>query len=355
MNAPLPLLEALAALSVLLALLIAATAVCKLQRAVRLHGRARREASARPHVLRLFADGGNPDAARDMSESLARTFELLSISLLPKLRGADRDALVTALEERGVLERARRRATRPGAIGRARAAELLGNAGDERALSALARLLTDRDPEVRAVAARALGKLGPSAVAPLLETLTAGRTVPAGIVTMALVRAGAAGADDLIGGLDPARPARVRAVAAELLGQLGALSAAASLARALADDPDPATRTAAARSLGRLGPPEAVAPLLAALREDGPLELRTAAAHSLGKVGGAAAVTALTRLLGASETDLARAAAAGLAASGLAGVSALELLAADPISGPPAREALARLELSTARRRAVAA
>ena len=139
MNAPLPLLEALAALSGLLALLIAATAVCKLQRAVRLRGRARREASARPHVLRLFADGGNPDAARDMSESLARTFELLSISLLPKLRGADRDALVTALEERGVLERARHRATRPGAIGRARAAELLGNAGDERALSALAR------------------------------------------------------------------------------------------------------------------------------------------------------------------------------------------------------------------------
>src|SRR5438105_290772 len=83
--------------------------------------------------------------------------------------------------------------------------------------------------------ARALGKLGPAAVAPRLDALTARRPVPADIVTMALVHAGAAGADDLIGGLDPARPARVRAVAAELLGQLGVLSAAASLATTLGD------------------------------------------------------------------------------------------------------------------------
>jgi HEAT repeat protein len=97
-----------------------------------------------------------------------------------------------------------------------------------------------------------------------------------------------------------------------------------------------------------------VSPLLAVLREDEPLELRVAAAHALGRIGGKSAVTALTQLFGASETELARAAADGLAACGVAGLSALELLAGDPVSGPPAREALARVALSTARRLAVA-
>lgn len=355
MNAALPLLEALAALAGLLAVLTIATTACKLQRAVRLRGRARRETVARAHVLRLLADDGNPDAAHDVGDALGPAFERLSIALLPKLRGADRDALVSALEQRGVLERARRRTRRPGAVGRARAAELLGNAGDERALAELTRLLADRDPEVRTVAARALGKLGPSAVAPLLEALTARRAVPANIVTMALVRAGAAGAEELIGGLDPARPVGVRVVAAELLGQLGALSAAHALERTLAEDRDLPTRTAAARSLGRLGLPEAVPALLAALHADEPPELRMAVALALGKIGGAAAVTALTLLLGGSEIALARAAADGLAACGVAGLTALELLADDPLSGPPARDALARAALSTARRRAVAA
>jgi HEAT repeats len=350
-NASLPLLEALAALSGLLALLTVATTVCKLQRTVRLRGRAHREAVARTHVLRLLADDAK---ASDVAASLGPTFERLSVSLLPKLRGADRDALVIALEQRGVLERARRRTGRPGAVGRARAAELLGNAGDERALPELRRLLADRDPEVRTVAARALGKLGPVAVAPLLQALTARRPVPANIVTMALVRAGAAGAEELIGGLDPARPVRVRVVAAELLGQLGALSAAAALERTLAEDPELPARTAAARSLGRLGLPEAVAPLLAALDEDEPLELRMAAALALGKIGADAAVTALTQLLRGSETALARAAADDLAACGAAGRGALELLVDDVLAGPPARDALARLALSAARRRALA-
>jgi HEAT repeat protein len=122
----------------------------------------------------------------------------------------------------------------------------------------------------------------------------------------------------------------------------------------LGEDPDLPTRTAAARSLGRLGLPEAVTPLLAALREDEPLELRIAAAHALGKIGGDAATTALTGLLGTSQTELARAAADGLAACGVAGLNALERTADDPASGPPAREALARVALSKARRPAVA-
>ncbi|HYB27514.1 MAG TPA: HEAT repeat domain-containing protein [Solirubrobacteraceae bacterium] len=355
MNAPLPLLEALTALSGLLSVLAIATTACKVQRALRLRRHRRLEAAARPHVLRVLADDERSGSAPEMNHSLGRTFEELSISLLPKLRGADRDALVAALENRGVLERARRRTSRSGAVGRARAAQLLGDAGDEGALPGLARLLADRDPEVRTVAARALGKLGPTAVEPLLAALDSPRPVPAGIVTMALVHAGAAGADDLTQGLDLSRSARVRTVAAELLGQLGVLSATGRLAQTLADDPDLATRAAAARSLGRLGLPEGITPLLAALHEAQPSVLRIDAARALGRIGGASAVAALRELLVSPDIELARATAEGLAACGDAGVSALEAAAEAPVSAPSAREALARLTLSTSRRPAVAA
>lgn len=354
MNASVPLLEALTALSGLLAVLAIATTACKVQRALRLRRRRRLEATVRPHVLRVLAEDENPGSADQMNDSLGRTFEELSISLLPKLRGADRDALVAALDNRGVLERARRRTSRPGAVGRARAAQLLGDSGDERALPGLARLLEDRDPDVRTVAARALGKLGPAAVEPLLAAIDAPRPVPAGIVTMALVHAGAGGADDLAQGLDSSRSARVRAVAAELLGQLGVLSATGRLAQTLADDPDPATRRAAARSLGRLGLPEGITPLLAALREAEPSALRIDAARALGRIGGASAVASLRELLVAPDIEVARAGAEGLATCGGTGMSALEGAAEDPVSAPPAREALARLALYGSRRPAVA-
>jgi len=112
---------------------------------------------------------------------------------------------------------------------------------------------------------------------------------------------------------------------------------------------------AAARSLGRLGLPEGVTPLLAVLHEIEPSGLRIDAARALGRIGGSSAVAPLRELLVSPDIEVARAAAEGLAACGGAGVSALEGAAEDPVSAPPAREALARLALSMSRRPAVAA
>jgi hypothetical protein len=171
-----PLVEALLALSALLAVLAGATAARKGQRALWTRRRARLEEAARPHLLAVLA-GEPPHEPRDLPAPVGKVFEELAISFLPKLRGSDRETLVSILVQRDALARARRRATRPGAVGRARAAELLGAAGDQHALPVLTRLLADRDPEVRTVAARALGKLGAPAVAPLLAALErAGRS-----------------------------------------------------------------------------------------------------------------------------------------------------------------------------------
>src|SRR5437762_323005 len=184
-----------------------------------------------------------------------------------------------------MLERARKRTRRPGAVGRASAAELLGAAAHEPALPELTMLLEDRDPDVRSAAARALGKLGdPAAVPALLAALEGRRTVPAGVVTMGLLHIGPTAAASLVDGLDSRYSPAARAIAAELLGRLGGFQAADELIGALRADPDPGVRAAAARALGRMGVPRAVAPLEAVLIEEQVPAVRYSTTWALGEL-----------------------------------------------------------------------
>ena len=90
--------------------------------------------------------------------------------------------LLTAAHKTLRAARDPRRTHRPGPVGRARAAELLGAAGYSEARPELELLLSDRHPAVRA-AARALGKLGdPAAVPALSSALQNRRAAPAGVV-----------------------------------------------------------------------------------------------------------------------------------------------------------------------------
>jgi len=66
----------------------------------------------------------------------------------------------------------------------------------------LVRLLADRDPEVRLVAARALGELGDAAAAaPLLQSLAGPRPVPLRVVARSLARLGSGTGPTLVEGL----------------------------------------------------------------------------------------------------------------------------------------------------------
>jgi HEAT repeat protein len=313
--------------------------------------RTARVAPVRPLLVRVA--GAEPDdpAAQDALDRLAalpaRTWaaaEPLVVALVGKLRGEARDALVSLLERRGTRERALRgtRRARPGE--RARSAHLLGVLGGAGALPRLVALLADRDPEVRAVAARALGHLAdPSAAAPLVRALAApdGR-LPHQVALSALARTGVASRRPLLGATDDP-DARVRARAVEALGLVGAVGTAARLVTALREDPETEVRLRAARALGRLGAPSALEPLIAATAESEPTPLRATAAQALGALGARAAVPVLARLVADPHHWVAHTAAAALLAVGPDGERVLlELAGAHPAGAADhAREALA--------------
>jgi hypothetical protein len=130
---------------------------------------------------------------------------------------------------RGAITSALRRTRLPGALSRARAAELLGASGDAAALPALSRLLSDRHADVRAAAVRALGKLGnPDAMPALLEALEGPQSVPEPVVTVALLEIGLATTPGLdFGALydgppTPRAPKKAAPVAGFPRGRLGA-------------------------------------------------------------------------------------------------------------------------------------
>jgi HEAT repeat protein len=303
------------------------------------------EAKIRPGLLELLVSD-EPDFHDlvPLRGASGRSVERLVAGLLPKLRGADREVLTGLLDRRGALARARVRTKRHGRVGRARAAELLGATGDARASIDLERLLEDHEPEVRAVAARALGKLGEGASVPaLLATLDAERSVPASLVTMAVLHLG----PDAVGGLRQglgSPSSRSRTVCAELLGRLGALESAGELAGLLSNDPDPAVRRAAAGAVGRIGLPQAIAPLIDCMRHCDESDLRCLAAVALGDIGGPAAIGGLRFALVSSDARLTQSGARGLSSCGSAGLAVLRVAGSQTSQAyaPHAREALAR-------------
>lgn len=175
------------------------------------------------------------------------------------------------------------------------AAKALGRVGPSAApaVPALAQALSDESPLVRLAAARALGEVGPGARAalpPLVAVLVNGTGEVRKAAAEALPRIDG----DWCGGAEaaavlPALVARLKengpraAEAADALALVGA-EAAPVLARALAAD-DQGVGEAAAKTLGRIGPAAlwAVPALTAALR-DPRGRVREAAAQALAKV-----------------------------------------------------------------------
>jgi len=340
---------ALWAVTGLLVALTLLTAAHKALHAARERRQRRIEAVVHPALLALLAEDDPQPADLDLhSRAADHSLEELASGLLTKLRGEDRRVLERLLAAHGVLERARRRTRRPGPVGRARAAELLGAAAYADARPELERLLSDHEPSVRATAARALGKLGdPAAVPALLAALEGRRAVPAGVVTMGLLHIGPAAAPALETGLRTSESIVVRSICAELLGRLGSLSAADELMGALRADGACEVRGAAARALGRLGVPRAVAPLEAALIEEQEASVRHATAWALGELGDSRAFAGLAGALRSGEHALARRAADALAACGPSGMALLRRTAASAAPGAPeARETLATVGAS---------
>lgn len=333
-------------LAIVTAAILSLLVVTVFARALRNRRRARRDRlrdTLRPSVVALLAA---PDSELQLPAEGRRSeelFEVLSLDYLPKVRGEARDALVRALDARGTIVAAERRVGRPGGVGRASAAELLGRCALPRSRDPLLGLLTHRSAEVRRVGVRALGRLGDAGtVAPLLAVVNAERSVPAATVTEALVRIGAVAMPALRSALRSESPPQ-RAVAAETLGLQRAVEAVPDLVINL-DDDNAEVRVRAAGALGRIGDPRAREPLQRSLRTD--VSLRIVATRALGDLGDPGAVSTLTGLLDDARHDVAIAAAESLTRCGSDGLAALRRCADRDADGSrQARAALARFEL----------
>jgi HEAT repeat protein len=165
---------------------------------------------------------------------------------------------------------------------RAGAARALGKIGDIRAMNALIfRLRHDEDPEVRKSAVWALHMGAARAVAPLIEALRdPDEWVRFGAVIV-LAKIGRAAVAPLIQALHDPLPL-VRANAAETLGRIGDPVAAEALSAAL-EDPNADVWQQAAVSLGRLRDARAVKSLIQVVKSKSS-GLRTKAIKALGHI-----------------------------------------------------------------------
>jgi HEAT repeat protein len=242
----------------------------------------------------------------------------IALELVPKLRGADRDAIVAVLVGLDVASVARAQANSRFITRRVRGACTLDVLAQRNDADVFTRLLTDRNRQIRIVAARAVGRLGSVEAVPLLMDGLTRRSLPANTVSMAIVRVGTDAATVLLPSLRSSDPL-TRSIAAELLGYLGATHASRHLMEAL-DDTDTSVAKAAATALGRLQLAESEMALRYRLAteytsETPDIALCIALVTALGRVGDRRAIPILTASLHRSHR-LSSAAAAALETMG---------------------------------------
>ncbi|MEV6212265.1 HEAT repeat domain-containing protein [Kitasatospora sp. NPDC051914] len=320
-------------------------------RAVRRERERRRERAAEPLRVLLLellcAEGdeepGSLQALSALDDRSWAAVEPTARTILAKVSGQARDALAGLFEQRGVATRAMADLRRRGSVRKGRAAEVLGLLRHRAATPQLRVLLLDADPEVRTVAARALGHIGdPAGVPDLLNCLHGPHPVPPGVVLQALTAFGTAGHDQVATGLDDAEPL-VRAVAVEALGAAGGVVWTTRVAAALKADPHVEVRIRAARALGALGTPAGLEPLLDAVRRGRPEPLRAVAARALGRLGASRAAPRLGELLDDPVHRVASTAARALLQVGPAGRDELRRAADGARGGRAAAHARAAL------------
>jgi cyclophilin family peptidyl-prolyl cis-trans isomerase len=215
---------------------------------------------------------------------------------------------------------------------RAAAARALGRIGSEQGVAPLLPALEDSDPAVRSEALFALGLIGSGEARDAVRRV-AGSNAPAAERAEA-VRAlgrlrGEGAAEALLPFLaDPV--AEIRADAAIALAWTGDSVAATDLAPLLAD-PEAPVRAGAAWAAGRLKAEALVDPLRALLADASP-EVRLAASKAVGDVEDGGALAALAALAGDADWRVRANVAAALGKTRtLDALTALTILAQDPV------------------------
>jgi HEAT repeat protein len=222
---------------------------------------------------------------------------------------------------------------------RAEAAYRLGDMACDEVAPELLAALDDPERDVRAAAARSLGRLGVTTAAlPLVQALVATR-LPNGVAGQALMELGPGAVPELRRMTDHTEP-RIRASAARLIGLAGGSGDAVVVERIL-QDPSAEVRAAAAEALGRIGAATAE-PHLRSTLDDRVYFVRAEAAAALGVIG---SPSALPRLLEIARSDRFQPARAAAQAVARIDPEALAAAAATADAGPHLHEAADLLTL----------
>jgi HEAT repeat protein len=295
--------------------------------------RARLEAEARLGPLALDLLDGSDVAPADLSAGDARVLADLLRRLGRNLRGVSTERIAAFFEGRGLVAAEIARLDAGQAWRRATAAFTLGDMASPTAVPALLEALGDRDRDVRAAAARSLGRLGAvDAVETIVRALAEGR-IPRSVAGQALLAIGPAALPSLRS-LEGAEDAAARAFAIELVGLLGDASDGSRLVACVRDS-SADVRAKAAFALGRLGAEEGAEQLRFALGDRIPF-VRAQAARALGAVGDAAAVPELIEV---ARHDVFSAAHASARAAARLDPKQVAAAAAAPAPGPHVIEA----------------
>ena len=309
------------------------------------------------HALIAMASGEDEDgqAKASLYAVPAPTWDRLRpsvVAFLTKVRGTPADDLGELMRSHGEIEAAKRLLTSRSASRRARAAYLLGLVRDVDSLALLMPLLGDPDPDVRLVAARALGAIGdPSAASGVLHALGTSHGkigLPAWVAAEALLAMGVQIAPALRNGLSSEDPG-VRNVCAIVAGRGTFSSTAPQLRVLLATDIEGDVRANAAVALGRVGGADDVAALARHTDASETSVLRRTCATALGDLGQREGVDTLAGILGDGDRRLAQLAADALVGMGSKGIARLNEKAANARQGSSALVAQAALDLAALR------
>ena len=225
----------------------------------------------------------------------------LIVERMALLRGAGREYLMKLADDLGLVAlylgslHSRKRWKR------ARAAENLGYFGGPGAAGPIAALLVDDDETVRAVAARALARIGTEeAVRSLARTLDAPSEITRLRVAENLERVGQPAVGPLKESLADIASLGTRelngpVMATQVLGNLRAAEARGVLKQAARNGAETDVRAQATLALGKIGDPDDVPTLLACSR-DTAWPVRAQAANALGMIGEVSAVPRLKEM-----------------------------------------------------------
>ena len=299
--------------------------------------RARHRREREPKIL-SWAHGDEKNVLRSLDDQASAldkvVIEQILLDHIQRVRGIERDRMARAMEQLGFIDVYLGGLESRRWWRRAESAEKLGLAANKRAIQPLSHTLDDEMPEVRLRAAKALGQLGGvTSARKLVRALNEPNRWSTIRVADILIGMGRESIDTVIEAFDDLTREGQLAVL-DIVGRVRPLEATPWLLEKARDESTD-IRARACHALGSIGDPNVRQELIAAL-DDPEWPVRAMAAKALGRMLVVESIPELGRALRDQQWWVRHNAARALRAIGPRGLEALEKLVAD--GDPFARE-----------------